>query len=116
MDHRRRSGGSAVWALTCAIGLAAAWPALDRMQRVGLGTGALMGLGTMIAPLLGHTPGSDGAILRVQLRSGRFLRRMEAQIGRPLTDAEVRHMIATASLPEAVERELDAAPAFGLYG
>lgn len=98
---------SLLWAIVCAAALAGLghelqWVGIAALA-IGVVEGAIAfvynGAAAVMPSLMAARPGSDGAKLQHALRALRGLRKLEAQLGRPITKLELEQMISTRRLP-----------------
>jgi hypothetical protein len=109
---------SLMWTLTCTAALAVWGVELDTAARLALAVGILEGTiafvyngaAAVLPDLATARPRSDGAQIRRALAASKQLRQLEADIGRKLTKAELRHMITTKGIPRDLLRERTSVP------
>jgi hypothetical protein len=109
---------SLLWAIGCPAALAAYGSELNTTARLAFALGILEGTvafvyngaAALLPDLTAARPRSDGARIRRALAASRQLRRLEADLGRKLTKAELHRMIATKGIPRDLLRERTSVP------
>src|SRR5437588_2079777 len=109
---------SLLWAIVCAAALAVVGHQLHEVGIAALAIGVVEGAiafvyngaAAVMPSLMTARPKSDGAKLQHALRAGRGLRKIEAQLGRPLTRPELEQMISTRRLPAELLRARTSVP------
>jgi hypothetical protein len=109
---------SLVWAIVCTACLALWRQPLHPVGQIALALGALEGVialvyngaAAVLPQLMAARPRSDGAKIQLALRGHRRLRKIEAHVGRQLTRAELREMLATKRIPPDALRERTSIP------
>ena len=103
---------SLLWAGACAAALIVWGQQLHLMGLIGLGFGVVEGVGTFVysaaaalmPSLRSARPRSDGAQFQRALRANRAPRKLEAELGRPVTQHDIEQIIATKRPPSEVRR------------
>jgi hypothetical protein len=109
---------SLLWAIGCTAALAAYGSELNTTARLAFALGILEGTvafvyngaAALLPDLTAARPRSDGARIRRALAASTQLRRLEADLGRKLTKAELDRMIATKGIPRDLLRERTSVP------
>jgi hypothetical protein len=109
---------SLVWAIVCTAALVVWGKQLHVLGDVALVIGVVEGAiafvyngaAAVMPQLMASRPRSDGAKLQRAVRAQRELRAIEARLGRPITRAEIRRMVASKTIPSDMLRERTSIP------
>jgi hypothetical protein len=109
---------SLVWAIVCAAAFSIWGHRLNGFGQAALAIGVVEGAAAFVyngaaalsPSLMTARPSSDGAKLQHALRASRGLRKIEAQLGRPITKPELEQMVATRRLPPELLRARTSVP------
>ena len=109
---------SLVWAIACAAAFAVWGHQLHPLGLAALAIGVVEGAvgfvyngAAALSPsLMSARPRSDGAKFQHALRANRGLRKIEGELGRPITQAERDQMISTRRLPPELLRARTSVP------